>query len=63
MTAVQDVSGWCVLLIQYCRGRIARPDAGRDRSLSLFDYLLNQRRMVDETMVTDPAGKTSTFKF
>jgi YD repeat-containing protein len=62
MTKVQDARGHDILVNQYSLWRVSRMTL-RDAGTYQFHYLVNRRGVVEETMVTDPGGKESTFRF
>ena len=62
MTKVQEAGERDILLIQYSLQRVASM-ALRKGGTYHFDYLVTRRGKVEETMVTDPSGKESMFKF
>jgi len=62
MTSVQDAGGRTVLANQYSRGRLSSLTFGKGQTFH-FDYLITRKGYVDETMVTDPSGKVTMFRF
>ena len=51
-----------ILLIRYSLQRVASMTLEKGRTYH-FDYLVTRRGKVEETMVTDPSGTQSVFKF
>lgn len=64
MTGIQDGAGKGVIASEYGqrRGRIGSLTL-ENKSTYQFYYLVDQRGRVEETTVTDPSGKTTTFRF
>jgi YD repeat-containing protein len=62
MATVQNADKRNILVNQYAHGRIASvtvENVGTYR----FNYLIAPRGKVDETMLTEPSGKTQAFNF
>jgi YD repeat-containing protein len=62
MTSVQSAEKRAVLVNQYSRERIASVTIEKLGTYRL-DYLVTQSNKVDETLLTDPSGKTRVFNF
>jgi len=62
MTRVQENDERDVLLIQYSLQRVASMTL-KEGGTYHFDYLVTRSGKVEETMVTNPSGKESMFKF
>jgi YD repeat-containing protein len=62
MTAVEDSAGKTILVNRYWRGYIASVTLENGQTFH-FDCLLDKKREVTETVVTDPAGSQRTFLF
>ena len=62
MTKVQDARGQDILVNQYSLWRVSRMTL-RDSGTYQLTYLVNRHGDVEETMVTDPGGRQSTFRF
>lgn len=62
MTRVQDAKGRDVVENQFSMGRVSRMTLRKGQTYQ-FNFLVTRNGNVEETMVTDPAGKESTFRF
>jgi YD repeat-containing protein len=62
MTRVQDAEGDDVVVNRYSWWRVSRMTVGKAGTYQ-FNYLVTRLGDVEETMVTDPAGKETTFRF
>jgi YD repeat-containing protein len=62
LTSIQSGDRRIILSNQYSRGRITRLTVEGGGTYR-FDYLVSAGGKVDETVVTDPSGKTTTLLF